>query len=85
MISVVDETKLASRHQAKLGSIFGFSMLMIKACFSVFLFMWIRWTIPRFHFDQLMHQAEGFSAIGITQYTDNSSCCIMVEQIGEGF
>jgi len=36
-------------------SFIGFSVLMIKAWGFIFLFMWIRWTIPRFRYDQLMH------------------------------
>ena len=33
----------------------GFAALMAKATMFVLLFMWIRWTIPRFRYDQLMN------------------------------
>src|SRR5687767_11790614 len=33
----------------------GFAVLMAKISFFIFLFIWIRWTIPRFRYDQLMN------------------------------
>jgi NADH-quinone oxidoreductase subunit H len=36
-------------------SIIGTVVLISKVCFFIFFFMWIRWTIPRFRYDQLMN------------------------------
>ena len=33
----------------------GILALFAKLCFFIFFFMWIRWTIPRFRYDQLMN------------------------------
>ena len=36
-------------------AIIGFAVLMAKIFFFLFVFIWIRWTIPRFRYDQLMN------------------------------
>jgi len=33
----------------------GFAAFLAKTGFFLFLFIWVRWTLPRFRFDQLMH------------------------------
>ncbi|MFN8301253.1 MAG: NADH-quinone oxidoreductase subunit NuoH [Saprospiraceae bacterium] len=38
-----------------LGGFMGPIVLFAKIVFFIFVFMWIRWTIPRFRYDQLMH------------------------------
>ncbi|MEI6411161.1 MAG: NADH-quinone oxidoreductase subunit H, partial [Bacteroidota bacterium] len=36
------------------GGFMGPIVLFAKIIFFIFVFMWIRWTIPRFRYDQLM-------------------------------
>lgn len=38
-----------------IAALLGILALMAKVCFFLFLFMWVRWTIPRFRYDQLMN------------------------------
>jgi len=50
-IPFVDESKLSTN----LAGILGGLVLMAKVFFFLFVFIWIRWTIPRFRYDQLMN------------------------------
>ena len=36
-------------------ALLGIAALMAKTAFFIFVFMWVRWTIPRFRYDQLMY------------------------------
>src|SRR5882724_7570149 len=36
-------------------ALIGFAVILAKAFFFLFVFLWIRWTIPRFRYDQLMN------------------------------
>jgi NADH-quinone oxidoreductase subunit H len=42
-------------HSPFWASAVGFLILMAKITFFIFFFMWVRWTLPRFRYDQLMH------------------------------
>jgi NADH-quinone oxidoreductase subunit H len=46
-----DESTLAPN----IAALVGIGTLLIKIVLFIFLFMWIRWTIPRFRYDQLMN------------------------------
>ncbi|MCV9928025.1 NADH-quinone oxidoreductase subunit NuoH [Flavobacterium sp. LS1R49] len=37
------------------ANVLGMAVLFAKICFFIFFYMWVRWTIPRFRYDQLMH------------------------------
>ncbi|MFK4980170.1 NADH-quinone oxidoreductase subunit H, partial [Klebsiella pneumoniae] len=38
-----------------IAALLGFLALFTKIIIFIFVFMWIRWTIPRFRYDQLMN------------------------------
>jgi NADH-quinone oxidoreductase subunit H len=50
-IPFLDESTLP----VNLSGILGFMALMAKTVLFILFFMWIRWTIPRFRYDQLMN------------------------------
>src|SRR3954454_5528158 len=50
-VPFLDESKL----DPNVAAIIGLAAFMIKIVFFIFLFMWVRWTIPRFRYDQLMN------------------------------
>ena len=37
------------------ANVVGMGVLFVKICFFIFFYMWVRWTIPRFRYDQLMN------------------------------
>jgi NADH-quinone oxidoreductase subunit H len=53
-IPFVDEIALTATMGANMVALFGFLAFFAKIAFFLFLFIWVRWTIPRFRYDQLM-------------------------------
>jgi len=45
----------ASTLSPNILALLGFGILMTKAVIFILIFMWVRWTIPRFRYDQLMN------------------------------
>lgn len=54
-IPFVDDATLVNTVGVNGLAILNFVSLFAKACFFIFFYMWVRWTIPRFRYDQLMN------------------------------
>lgn len=54
-IPFVDDSTLVNTVGVNGLAILNFLSLFAKACFFIFFYMWVRWTIPRFRYDQLMN------------------------------
>ena len=50
-VPFLDESTLAPN----IAAIIGVAALLTKIVIFIFVFMWIRWTVPRFRYDQLMN------------------------------
>ena len=50
-VPFLDENTLAPN----IAALIGVAALLIKIAIFIFVFMWIRWTVPRFRYDQLMN------------------------------
>lgn len=53
-IPFVNDAQLTESLGMNIMAILHFLVLFAKTCMFIFFFMWVRWTIPRFRYDQLM-------------------------------
>ena len=53
-IPFISHSFLLSTFGTTVAALLGFSALLLKAAFFMWLYVWVRWTLPRFRYDRLM-------------------------------
>jgi NADH-quinone oxidoreductase subunit H len=54
-IPFISDAGLVERFGYNLTALFQALSMFVKIAIFIFIFMWVRWTIPRFRYDQLMN------------------------------
>jgi NADH-quinone oxidoreductase subunit H len=67
-------------------TILTFLMFTLKTLFFCFMFIWIRWTVPRFRYDQIMHLGwKVMLPTALAYITLNGAAILVLDSIGMAF
>jgi NADH-quinone oxidoreductase subunit H len=67
-------------------TILTFLSFAVKTLFFIFLFMWVRWTVPRFRYDQIMHLGwKVMLPVALAYVTFMAAAILVLDTVGITF